>query len=226
MEESNGNVPDKSSLQILQEINSGSLDSSLLDKVSRQQCVELLDAEGYTHAHIAQVLKCSERTITRDMTAIKKRNKLFPNASFSQEFIGDVVRKGMYHHSQLVRQARSKDASIAEKIHAEYAAWRVLKELVEKLQSLGYLPSMPQEVVGDIYHHLGDNNEVSLADIKKMVGELEVVTKEEGTAVILAPEIEKLKRRIEKAEILAELGKITEQQEQIIKKEEQNDRSS
>lgn len=222
MEESNGNVPDKSSLQILQEINSGSLDSSLLDKVSRQQCVELLDAEGYTHAHIAQVLKCSERTITRDMTVIKKRNKLSPNAAFSQEFIGDVVRKGMYHHSQLVRQARSKDASTSEKIHAEYAAWRVLKELAEKLQSLGYLPSRPQEIVGDIFHHMGNNNEESLVEIQRMVLELEAVAKEEGTNAVLAPDIENLKKRIEKAEIAADLTKLNEKQAQINQEEDKN----
>ncbi len=212
MSDSNTN-PAQSSVQILQEINAGVLDPTTLDKPSRQQCIELLIAEGYTQAHISQVMKCSEKTVYRDMKEIQARNELSPGVPFAKQFIGDVFKKAMNHHSFLVRQARAKDATTGEKIQAEYAAWRVLKELVEKLQSLGYLPSRPQEIIGDIFHHLDGTGEESLVEIQKMIVELETVSQEQGSGnTELLSEIQKLKARIEKVEISSEVKKIVEKQ--------------
>ena len=52
-------IPDKSNnsdisaVQLLQDINSGFTDPKLLDKSSRQRCIELLIAEGYKRAQIS-----------------------------------------------------------------------------------------------------------------------------------------------------------------------------
>ncbi|HOW43508.1 MAG TPA: hypothetical protein PLF03_07560 [Candidatus Omnitrophota bacterium] len=222
MSDINTNAVNKSVIQLLQEINSGTIDPTGLDKSTRQRCIDFLDLEGYVHAHIAQIMKCSEKTVYRDIKEIKKNNELSPDISFAKSFVGDVVKKAINHHSSLVRMARAKELSASEKILAESAAWKILKELVEKLQSLGYLPSRPQEIVGDIFHHMGENNEESLAEIQKMVIELEIVAKEEGANAALTPEIENIKKRIEKAEIAVELTKLNEKQAQINQEEDKN----
>jgi predicted transcriptional regulator len=149
-------ISSKSSIQLLQEINSGQTDPGLLDKPSRQQCIELLIAEGYTHSQIAQLLKCSEKTVSRDIKEIRARNELTPSVPFAKQFIGDMLKKAMNHHAYLMRLARMKNIPAADKIQAESSAWKVIKEVCEKLQSLGYLPCRPQEVVGDIFHQLDD----------------------------------------------------------------------
>jgi len=222
MSDANTN-PTKSAVQILQEINSGLLDPTSLDKPSRQQCIELLIAEGYPQTHIASVMKCSEKTVYRDMKEIEARNALAPDVNWAKTFIGNVFKKAMIHHSFLMRMARSKDTPAAEKILAESSAWKILKELVDKFQSLGYLPSRPQEIIGDIFHHIGDSGEESLVEIQRMVVELETVIKEGSGNETLILELESLKMRLEKAEISTEVKKITEKQKQDSQdKEDQN----
>jgi len=223
MDKSEPVISNKSSVQLLQEINSGLTEPSLLDKPSRQQCIELLIAEGYTHAQIAQLLKCSEKTVSRDRKEIHARNELTPSVPFAKEFIGDAFKKAMNHHSYLVRLARMKETLASDKIHAEFAAWKVIKELIEKLQSLGYLPSRPQEIVGDIFHHLDDRSEQTLADIQKMIIELEAVSEGDGASnEELSREIKSLKERLNKAEIATEVTKLSEKQKEENQNKEDN----
>jgi len=212
------NKSNKSAVQLLQEINSGTIDPSLFDRDSRQQCAELLTFEGYTHSQIAQVLKCSEKTISRDIKETRARNALIPSLAFAKEYVGDAFKKAMNHHNYLMRLARMKDASISEKIQSEFAAWKILKEFTEKLQSLGYLPSRPQEIVGDVFHHVEESSEKSFDEIRKTISEIETVVKEtEGETPQLALEIAQLKTRVEKAQLEDEANKLLEAQS---KKEE------
>ncbi|MCX5638615.1 MAG: ECF-type sigma factor [Planctomycetota bacterium] len=122
MSTNNTNYGESSAMQLLQEINSGTTDPKLLDKQGRQQCIEFLVTEGYTSSQIAQVLKCSEKTVGRDLKDIRARNELTPNVEFAKQFIGELFQKAMNHHSFLLRLARAKDTSPTEKIQAEFAA--------------------------------------------------------------------------------------------------------
>lgn len=221
MSEPNANIADKSVIQLLQEINSGQTNPCMLDKASRQLCVDFLKLEGYTNAQIAQVLKCSEKTVSRDVGEIQDRHKMKPNPDFFMKFIGDVFKKAMNHHDFFLRLARAKETPVSDKIQAEFAAWKVLKELVDKLQSLGYLPLRPQEVVGDIFHHLDGTEEESLLEIQKMVIELEAVSQEQGSGnPELLSEIQRLKARIETAEISTEVKRIADKQIEESRQEE------
>jgi len=136
------NDSEKSAVQILQEINSGQFDPRLLDSEGRKCCVEALMGEGYTISHMAQVLKRNEKTIRRDLKEIRAQHALSPSQKFTKELVGELVAKALHHSGYLMRIARSKDALPGEKSQAEFAAWKVIKELVEKLQTLGYLPQM------------------------------------------------------------------------------------
>ena len=221
----NNNDSEYSAVQLLQEINSGVLDANTLSKSSRQRCVELLIAEGYSYQHISQVLKISEKTVGRDMKEIKMRNELTPSIEFAKETIGDLFQQGLNHHAYLMRLARSKDATNSEKIQAEFSAWRVLRELVERMQSLGYLPSRPQRVVGDIFCHMpNEEGGESIEDIRKMIAEIETVAKDTNTYTPeLAEEIKVIGLRIEKVEIVSEVKKVVEKQKEVQTKEEKDE---
>lgn len=200
------NDGEASAVKLLQEINSGITDPKLLDKQDRQLCVEMLVSEGYTHFQIAQVLKCSEKTISRDMKDIRQHNELTPNLEFAKQFIGEVFQKAMNHNNYLMRLARMKDASISEKMQSEFAAWKVLKELTEKLQSLGYLPSRPAEVIGTFYHHSDGSEDDSPDAMRKMLLNIEQTAKD---ADLLDSEminkIDMLKARIHQSEITSDI---------------------
>lgn len=212
-------------VQLLQQINTGLVDPKLLDPTSRQRCIEVLVAEGYTVPNIAQVLKRSEKTIGRDLKDIQSRHALSPDVEFAKQLIGQVFQKAMNHHDHLVRLARTQGATVGEKVLAEASAWKVLKELVERLQDLGYLPSKPEQVSGDIYHHIvNEEGGESYEQVKKMITDIESTAKEtDSLTPELTEELEQLKARLEKAEIFLQAKRIAKQQQNVQIKEAQHE---
>jgi len=199
----------ESILKLIQDIGSGAVDPKLIDKETRQRCVEALSKEGYPLSHIADLLHWSEKTVQRDLTDIKKKNALSPNIEFAKQFVGDIFQKAMSHHSYLMRLARSRDATISEKTQSEYAAWKILKELIEKFQTLGYLPMKPTEIVGTFFHGSDSDKEPTIDEMKAMVLRIEEAAKEAG---ILDAEavlrIQALRKRIEQLELAQDIKKL------------------
>ena len=197
-------------LSLIQQIKDGTLNPRTLTKELRQRCIELLTSEGYTEAQIAQILMRSEKTISRDLVDIRAQNAITPDINLAKQIVGDMFKKAMVHHKHLMRLARSPDSTNGEKSQSEFLAWRVLKEVVEKMQTLGYLPLKPQEIVEDIFHHVtnGDGEE-GITEAKNMIGEIERAAKESGTLDSETEEkIKDLKIKIEQAEINQEIKKL------------------
>ena len=202
----NTNNSEGSAMQLLQDINSGIIDPKLLDKQSRQQCVELLVAEGYSYFQMAQLLKCSEKTIGRDLKDIRRRNELTPNLEFAKQLIGEVFQKAMNHHNYLMRLARMKEATISEKMQSEFAAWKVIKELTERFQSLGFLPTHPKEIIGNFYSHSNADEDNSPETMRKMLLNIEQTAEESGLVDSeITAKVNLLKARIAQSEIATEI---------------------
>lgn len=200
-------------LSLIQEIKSGTTNPKMLPVDLRQQIVETLTLEGYTNSQIAQLLTRSEKTVQRDLKEIRAKNALNPSVDLAKQVIGDLFMKARVHSAYLMRLARSKDGNISDKSQSEYLAWRVSKEFVEKLQSLGYAPLRPQEIVGDLFHHFNDENkEKSFAEVRDELNKVMEVAQECGT---LTPELEQnvnnLNQKIEKAQIVHQVEKLSEQ---------------
>ena len=53
-------------------------------------------------------------------------------------------------------------------------AWTVKKQKMELLQTLGYLPVQPQQVVGDFFHH-SEGEQLSSEDLRKKIELTEAV---------------------------------------------------
>jgi hypothetical protein len=211
-------------LTLIQKIKDDLFDPRLLSKEQRQQCVEVLNGEGLTEVTIAQILKVSTKTISRDLLAIQERSALTPNINLVKQIIGELVRKAHIHHAYLMRLARSRDATPGEKAQAEFMAWRILNELVVRLESTGYIPSSPKQIVGDLYHHLADDSEKSLEEIKKMVIEIEAVSIEtEEKSPEVEEELKSLKAKITKAEIAYQADKLSQKQKDLNQKKEESD---
>jgi len=223
MDEQTQNSQEKTVLKIIQEINSGACDPLTLDKTTRQQCIEVLVGEGYTYSQLAQLLKRSEKTIARDMQEIRQQNALSPSVDFAKEAVGELITKARIHASYLMRLARDKDSPTNNKAAAEFLAWRVIKELTEKLQTLGYLPFKPQEVMSDIYHHFKEDEDDSFDGVRKMLSEIESVAKDTGVLVPeLTKEIQELEAKIERAEIVDQVNKLSQKQKDHLTNKEDN----
>jgi transposase len=211
---------EKPILMVIQEIKDGQLIPEMIDKDLRQQCVEVFLAEGYSVPQIAQILKKCDKTIRRDITEIRERNTLSPNIELAKKLIGEIVTYARIHREHLMRMSRTKEASVSEKAQAEYYAHRVEMELVDKLQTLGYLPLKPKTIVGDFNCNMNVNDEKSIVDLKMQLVEIEKLALEQGNfAPELEIEVRRLKKRIEKVEIESDILKITNQNN----KEEEHD---
>lgn len=200
-------------LSTIQAIKDGRLNPKVLSEIERRECVEVLSGEGLTQPQIAEILKISDRTVRRDLEAIDYRNELNPDVSLAKRIIGNMFQKAMAHHRYLMRLARNANGGISEKSQAEFLAWRVLKEMVEKMQSLGYLPMRPQEISGDLFHHFDDSGEEKgFDDLKKSLTIIETNARDAGTFDAQTEEkIKLLKSKIEKAEIESAVNKLTNQ---------------
>ena len=203
-------------LSIIQQIKDGRLNPKTIPKETRQQCIGVLLAEGYTESAIAQILSRSEKTISRDLAELRVRNALTPDINLAKQIVGDMFQKAMAHHKYLMRLARATDASYGEKAQSEYLAWRVLREAVEKMQTLGYLPIKPQEVVSDIYHHNEGGDKKTYDELRKDLQDIERVAIETGTLDLKIQDgIKLLQQRIAKAEIVEEIAELNKSKDSV-----------
>lgn len=210
-------------LNLIQNIQSGAVDPKGLNKEERQQCVEVLYLEGYSVSELAQILNRNERTVKRDLDEIRRRTAISPNAELAKQFIGEMVQIARLRQGRLERLAKTKDATVLEKGQAEYLAWKVQKEMIEKLQSLGYLPLRPQEIVGDIFHHSDDNPIKSLDEVQAIVLEVQAVAEKAGQFdPEVVKEIESLNAELEKAKLSQRAEDLLKKQTELTK-EKQNE---
>ena len=215
---------ERAALSIIQDIKNDTLNPKTLSPEERQCCVDFLLREGYAQEQIAQIFKTTDRTIRRDVAKIKKDNSLTASSELAKDIIGDMFRKATMHHAYIVRLARSSGANSMEKGQLEFLAWRVLKEMVEKMQTLGYLPLRPQEIAGELFHNFNSQDtEKSYEDARKSLEEVVEVAKQCGN---LTPELEKnvssLQREIEKAQIVCKSENLLKNQLKESKEDKQD----
>lgn len=204
-------------LSLIRKIQSGAVDPKLLPKEQRTSCVEVLFYEGYSVPEIAEILQKSEKTIRRDLDDVREKNAVKPDMKLAYQFIGEMVQIARSRQGRLERLSKSKDAAVSEKIQAEYLSWRVCKELIEKLQSLGYLPSRPEQIVGEIVHHGASSPEsfspMSFEEIARVITEIKTAAEKAG---VFDPEIvkgvEELNADLERARLTYKTVTILEEQ--------------
>jgi transposase-like protein len=200
---------EKPILSLIQQINSGEVDPKELSPEIRQQIVEVLTLEGYSVPQIAQIVQVSEKTVRRDINAIKERNGLNPSVELTRRLVGDLVMKAEAHRSYLMRMARSREGSMAERSLTEFYAWKVQEALIQRLQLLGYLPLVPHHVSANIYHHDGNKDAVTFADLKKELLSMEGMADKEGILdETMKEKIRFLQLKIEKEEIVKDISDI------------------
>jgi len=196
-------------LTLIQQIKDGRTDPETIDKDTRQQCIEVFIMEGCSVSAIAQIFKKCDKTIRRDLEEIRARNAVTPSVDMAKRIIGEFLTYSRVHIDHLMRLARTKDTSVSERAQAEYFAHRVMVDRITKLQTLGYLPLKPQQIIADISHHTDDNDEKSYVELRSQLEEIERVSKGSGELTPeMIKELESLKDRLERAEIQDKLTKI------------------
>jgi len=207
MQNKNQNIVEVPTLKLLQQIKNKTLSPKLVSREIRSLMVGNLVLDGWSHPQIAQLLECSEKTIQRDLQNFEDTNKVSPSPEFIRKKVGYFLVAAESQIVALLRIARSPNATNTEKIASEIAVWKIRVDMISKLQSLGFLPSRPTEIVGDVFYH--SDKESTPEEMLQMVTAIEESSKEAG---ILDKEvktkIKSLKARIEKSEIALEIKQL------------------
>jgi hypothetical protein len=211
-----GHESERSALDLIRQLKAGVINGKALSREERQLCVEVLLSEGYTQAKLAAIFECTDRTIRNDLEVIRERNALTPSVDFMRKTVGLLYKTMLSHWAALTRLGRAENGTVTERAYAESLAWRVVKEGFEKLQSVGYLPCRPHEVVGDIYHHLSaGETRHDIEAMKSLVVEFEKETGESGGFLPeVAERLQQLKDDLRKEEMKEQLKELKQRQKE------------
>lgn len=131
---------DTNLLSVLEQVKTGSMNPKRIPKEMQTGLVGLLIDQGLHIPEIAMILKCSDRTVQRHKAELLAQLALDPNPDLARQLSGRLIQVAEQVMANLRRIGRDKATPAASRIDAEANIFQVMAKLVEKLQSLGYLP--------------------------------------------------------------------------------------
>lgn len=163
-------------LSLIRSVQNGSISPTSLSVPDRRLCVAHLTGEGFSVAEIAEILKSADRTITRDRAAIRQANSVQASPELTGEMIGSLLSEAETSISRIRRVTRTADVAPIAKIEGEKACWMIKRDLIDRLQKLGCLPTAAHQFQGELVHHIDGALEApDYEDIQAEVGRLELI---------------------------------------------------
>jgi transcriptional regulator with XRE-family HTH domain len=120
-------------VQLLKRVREGTLAPDELSRHQRRVCVAYLRLEGYTQEEIAEIFGVHRHTIARDEKANRAEMARLVDELDVRAVAGSLIASGTHLRAKAIRE---KDYALA---------WRIERELVADLQSLGYLPKAAEQ---------------------------------------------------------------------------------
>ena len=178
VDDNNTSLPeavDRSVLSLIRGIQNGSVEAGAIGIKERRLCVSHLTSEGYSVAEIAEILKASDRTITRDRATIRETNAINASPELTSQMVGSLLFEADTSIAKIRRATRSGDIAPATKIEGEKACWVITRDLVHCLQRLGFLPTAPQQFLGQLSHHIEGVGAPGYEDLHAELSRLELI---------------------------------------------------
>jgi transposase len=144
------------SLELLARVRSGAVPGLTLAPADRQALVSLLIADGLSTPEVAQILQVADRTIERDRKAIREGLALPRDPKLVEQMVGRLLAEAELSVRRIRRVARERDVEPATRIDAEHRCFEIVRDLVQGLQRLGYLPTATQKVEADLTHRVAE----------------------------------------------------------------------
>ncbi|GAF80741.1 unnamed protein product [marine sediment metagenome] len=120
-------------VDILKRIRERSLNPKEISTSDRRVCVVYLRLEGCTQEEIAEILKVHRQTIIRDERANRREAAKLVDEIDVKSVAGNLIACARH---LIAKTLREKNYALA---------WKIRKELISVLQSLGYLPRSPEQ---------------------------------------------------------------------------------
>jgi hypothetical protein len=194
------NPEERSAFDILRLIKSQELDPKTLKPDDRRTCVLHLLGEGLSTSEIAHVLRCHDRTIERDRREIRESNSLRVDPGFADRVAGELMSEGDMTISRIRRAARDAAAAPGDRIAAEKSCFDIRCQLIDRLQSLGYLPNAARRTE---LSFRADGNALSNLDLSQEINQMVLVVQQDPNLADFASQLRAL-------ETMSNQGLVTE----------------
>lgn len=170
-----GLVSDRA-LELLSAVKNGEVDPQLLTTAERQPLVLLLINDGVSTPEIAQILRVSDRTIERDRKALRQQCAVTADPNLLPQMVGRLVQEAELSIQRIRRAIRKDDVPAHVKVDGEARCFIILDRLIERMQSLGYLPTAASRVQAEVIQALEPLRPAEeycreLARIEQLVGD-------------------------------------------------------
>jgi hypothetical protein len=170
-----GLVSDRA-LELLSAVKNGDVDPQLLTTAERQPLVLLLLNDGVSTPEIAQILRVSDRTIERDRKALRQQCAVAADPNLLPQMVGRLVQEAELSIQRIRRAIRKDDVPAHVKVDGEARCFIILDRLIERMQSLGYLPTAASRVQAEVIQALEPLRPAEeycreLARIEQLVGD-------------------------------------------------------
>lgn len=160
-------------LDLLQKIKNGQINPKSIGKEERRLLVRFLKDEGQTTAEIAHLLKRSDKTIERDKKALNEENTLTKDPKLLGQMGGRLLTETELCMERIRKSARGKDTPASVKVDAEHRCFQIFEKTIERLQSLGFLPTAAQKVTAELTYQIEEV--LTLEQIDKEVKRLQQI---------------------------------------------------
>ena len=170
----------RSALALIRDVQSKTLAPENLSINDRRLCVEHLTAEGYSVPEIAQVMHTNDRTIYRDRAAIRQANAVAAGPELTSEMVGNLLREADIAVGRIRKATRGSEVEAMAKIEGEKACWVIARDMVSMLQKLGYLPTAPQMIQGQLSHDFSGGCAPEYAELQAELERLESIVQQTG----------------------------------------------
>ena len=138
----------------LKQIQAGQLNPATLDKDQRGAVVVVLMEDGYSTAQIATILRVSERTIDRDRRAWREAIALDADPKLLSQMVGRLYHAAEISEQRIRSRTRDKDTPAGVCVDGEHRCYLIWSDLVQRMQSLGHLPTAAQRLQSEHVLHV------------------------------------------------------------------------
>ena len=172
-------------IELIERLRRGEIAADTLDPKTRVSCVEVLTTRGVSPAEIAKLFDVCDRTIRRDITKIRDRYAQEIASGGPNVIAGVLLCYMAWARENLKRICHRSDTKAADQIKAAETLLQQCGGVIDRLQSLGVLPTAPRRVEATVR---GQSDE--LPSIEELTSEMAALEPEHlddgGTGAVKA----------------------------------------
>jgi hypothetical protein len=124
--------------EVVKDLQEGKNPSTKLSKDMKLRCVAYFNDRGLSAQEIGALLKMSDRNVRRMIADLNKKYAEEIDSNWVVERFGEFYNSFRMQYKRALRMSYAEGASFNEKQQSLYLAWRIQREFLQTLHSVGF----------------------------------------------------------------------------------------